>query len=270
MSRQNKRKLRFAIIDDESHKQLWVRSLTQSRLVIVITTIVIVTLGAIFSAIAFTPIRSFIPGYPDARTRHENLSNAILIDSLKNAVDRWAFYSDNLLKIIEGKDAVSLDSLTAMVADTSIKRSNISVLMGKDSLLRNRIAEEEQFEFSGKNRNLTIEGMQFFTPIKGVISRQYDPVMHPYLDINGPEGSVVMAALSGRVVCDYWSDEYAYVLIIQHDNNIITEYKGNRKNLRKTGDKVNAGDPVAIMGDHLHFEIWNKGEAVNPAKYINF
>ena len=45
-----------------------------------------------------------------------------------------------------------------------------------------------------------------------------------------------------------------------------------------TGAKVSAGTPIAIVGstgrlstgEHLHFELWYKGEAVNPAKYINF
>ena len=48
--------------------------------------------------------------------------------------------------------------------------------------------------------------------------------------------------------------------------------------MKKTGDKVSAGTPIAIVGgtgntadgEHLHFELWHKGEAVDPTKYINF
>ena len=48
--------------------------------------------------------------------------------------------------------------------------------------------------------------------------------------------------------------------------------------LKKTGDKVSAGSPIALVGstgslstgDHLHFELWYKGTAVDPTKYINF
>ena len=64
----------------------------------------------------------------------------------------------------------------------------------------------------------------------------------------------------------------------QHLNDIISIYKHNQKLLRKTGDKVKAGSPIALVGstgslssgDHLHFELWYKGEAVDPTKYINF
>ena len=48
--------------------------------------------------------------------------------------------------------------------------------------------------------------------------------------------------------------------------------------LKKQGDKVTAGTSIAIIGntgklssgDHLHFELWYKGEAINPCDYINF
>jgi murein DD-endopeptidase MepM/ murein hydrolase activator NlpD len=57
-------------------------------------------------------------------------------------------------------------------------------------------------------------------------------------------------------------------------------YKHNQKLLRKGGDKVSAGTPIALVGntgtdklhkeDHLHFELWYEGEAVDPTKYCKF
>lgn len=55
-------------------------------------------------------------------------------------------------------------------------------------------------------------------------------------------------------------------------------YKHNNKLLKSTGDKVTAGTPIALVGgtgtistgEHLHFELWYRGEAVDPSKYINF
>lgn len=272
MSRQNKdtrtRRFRFVISDDESHKQLWIRSLSRGRLALVLTTLIILVVSAFFCLIAFTPIRNFVPGYPDASTRREALNRAILIDSLERAVARWDLYAENLVRVVEGRDAISTDSLARIVSTDSIGRAELDRMKESDSLLRAKVNAEEQFAVGGEGRNLTIEGMQFFTPLKGVVSRPYDRIMHPYLDLTAPEGSVVMAVLSGSVIDSYWSDESGYVTVIQHDNNIISIYKNNRQNLRKAGDKVSAGSPVALMGDHLHLEIWYKGEAVNPARYI--
>ena len=257
-------------MDDGSHKQLWVKSLSRNRLTMVITTTVVFLLASVFCLIAFTPVRTFIPGYPDARTRQQALRNAILIDSLENAVARWAFYSDNLLRVVEGREPIGLDSLIRNVSDSSIRKADVARMLGTDSLLRVKIASEEQFEVSGRSRSLTIEGMQFFPPIKGVIARPYDPVIHPFTDFGAPDGSLVMAALDGRIIDCHWEEENGYVITIQHDNNIVTIYKNNRKNLRHQGDKVSAGAPVAVMGEYLHFEIWYRGETVDPARYIKF
>ena len=84
--------------------------------------------------------------------------------------------------------------------------------------------------------------------------------------------------MDGSVIYAGWNDDTGYTIQIQHDNDIITIYKHNQKLLKKTGDKVSAGTPIALVGstgalstgDHLHFELWYKGEAVNPADYINF
>ena len=44
------------------------------------------------------------------------------------------------------------------------------------------------------------------------------------------------------------------------------------------GDKVKAGTPIALVGNtgsfttgpHLHFELWYKGESIDPTNHINF
>ena len=120
--------------------------------------------------------------------------------------------------------------------------------------------------------------MHFFTPLKGVVSQGYDPLLHPYIDITAPANSVVMSVLDGTVINAGWSDDSGYTIQIQHSDDIVSIYKHNQKLLKKTGDKVTAGSPVALVGntgalttgDHLHFELWYRGEAVDPTKYINF
>ena len=149
----------------------------------------------------------------------------------------------------------------------------------KDSLLRQHVREEEQFGISDRDkRNLPIEGLHFFTPLKGVVSQGYDPAIHPYIDITAPAGSVVKATLDGTVISDGWSEDTGYTIQIQHDGDIISIYRHNEKLLKKTGDKVTAGSPIALVGntgklttgEHLHFELWHKGETVDPAKYMTF
>ena len=187
------------------------------------------------------------------------------------------FYTDNLKKVIAGEDPVRIDSIIRNVAAS--EKVAAADAARSDSLLREDVRKAEQFGLSqGAERKLPIEGRHFFTPLKGVVSQGYDPLLHPYIDITAPANSVVMSVLDGTVINAGWSDDSGYTIQIQHSDDIISIYKHNQKLLKKTGDKVVAGAPVALVGntgslttgDHLHFELWYRGEAVDPTKYINF
>ena len=271
---------RISLVDDMTHKQLWVVKFTRTSLFLSIISVITVIAAVSYSVIAFTPVRTFIPGYPDAHTKRAAINNAIKIDSLQRVIYTWMFYADNLKKVIEGGEPLPVDSIikAAAVADEAALKSR-DVLDHKDSLLRENVRKEEQFGLSsGQDRKLPIEGVHFFTPLKGVVSQGYDPLLHPYIDITAPANSVVMSVLDGTVIGAGWNDDSGYTIQIQHSGDIVSVYKHNQKLLKKTGDKVSAGSPVALVGntgalttgDHLHFELWYKGEAVDPTKYINF
>lgn len=283
MSNRNKEKrsrnFRLALIDDKTHQQLVVLHFTRTSFFIAIVSILVVLCAAIYSVIAFTPVRTFIPGYPDAQSKRAAIQNAITIDSLENVVIRWELYSENLRRVVEGQEPIKIDSLIRRANSVKKQTADLEELARQDSLLRIHVKEEEKFDISERvRRDLPIEGLHFFTPLKGVISQTYDPAVHPYIDITAPSGSVVKATLDGTVIFAGWSDEYGYTIQIQHEGDIVSIYKHNEKLLKKAGDKVTAGAPIALVGntgslttgDHLHFELWHRGETVDPALYINF
>ena len=271
---------RISIVDDMTHKQLWVMRFSRTSLFLTVISVISVIIAVCYSVIAFTPIRTFIPGYPDAHTKRAAINNALKIDSLQNVIYTWMFYTDNLKKVMEGADPVAIDSIISMASrNAAAEKISAKELDAKDSLLRENVRKEEQFGLNNAgDRRLPIERVHFFTPLKGVVSQEYDPLLHPYIDITAPANSVVMSVLDGTVIGAGWSDESGYTIQIQHANNIVSIYKHNQKLLKKTGDKVSAGSPIALVGntgavttgDHLHFELWYKGEAVDPVKYIKF
>lgn len=279
-SREKKSKtFRLAFIDNKTHQHLVTLNFTRTTFFITVVTIVVVLCAAIYSIIAFTPVRTFIPGYPDARSKRAAIQNAITIDSLENVIFRWELYSENLRRAVEGLEPVKIDSLIKAQNTSRSESLDMDNIARQDSLLREHVKEEEQFGISDRGRrDLPIEGLHFFTPLKGVVSQGYDPVIHPYIDIAAPEGSVVKATLDGTVIFAGWSDDAGHTIQIQHDGDIVSIYKHNEKLLKKTGDKVTAGTPIALVGntgelttgDHLHFELWHKGQTVDPTVYIKF
>lgn len=274
------RNFRLSIIDDQSHKQLWTVHFTRTSMFITVTTVTVVLCAVIFSIIAYTPIRTFIPGYPDARSKRAAIQNAITIDSLETVIYKWGLYSENLKRVMAGMDPVRIDSLVNAGMAAASTQADMSEIQRKDSILREKVKEEEQFGISAgrDKRQLPIEGVHFFCPLKGVISQGYDPIGHPYIDITAPQGSVVKAILDGTIIHAGWSEEYGHTIQIQHEGDIISIYRHNEKVLKKSGEKVTAGSPIALVGNsgststgtHLHLELWHKGEAVDPSIYINF
>ena len=272
-------KFRLALIDNQSHKQLWTLHFTKTSLFVTVVTLVVTLCIIIYSLIAFTPIRTFIPGYPDARSKRAAIQNAIKIDSLETVIYKWGLYSENIKRVLEGADPIKIDSIVNAGMAAASRQDDMTTILKQDSLLREKVKEEEQFGITARTRRtLPIEGLHFFSPLKGVVSQGYDPVAHPYIDITAPAGSVVKSVLDGTVIFAGWDDKTGHTIQVQHEGDIISIYRHNDTLLQKSGDKVTAGSPIALVGntgemttgDHLHFELWHKGEAVDPTKYINF
>lgn len=283
MSKQKKggiiKNFRLTLVDDDTHDKVWSKKFTRIGALVTAVTVIVITIATIFCVIAFTPIRTLIPGYPDARSKHDAIKNAITIDSLENVLTKWELYSENLRRVVDGQEPLKIDSLMEVRKNPAAEAGDSRELAEKDSLLRKEVADEDRFDIKpGSARTLPIEGMHFFTPLKGVVSQGYDKALHPYIDITAPGNSVVMSVLDGTVISAGWNDTEGYTIRIQHEGDIISVYKHNQKLLKETGDKVTAGTPIAVLGgtgstsdgDHLHFELWHKGEAVDPTKYISF
>ena len=232
MAKHNKDKkrsdFRLAVIDDKSHEQLLTIRFTRTSVFVAIVTVLVMLCALIYSLIAYTPVRTFIPGYPDAHSKRAAIQNTLKVDSLERVIFRWEMYSENLKRVLAGEEALKIDSILINTRSLTGADADMEALMKRDSLLRQGVMEEEQFGISArKQRDLPIEGMLFFTPLKGVISQGYEPNIHPYVDITAPSGSVVKAVLDGTVIFSGWSADAGHTIQIQHDGDIVSIMKNS-------------------------------------------
>lgn len=275
-----KKKYRFSIFNDTTHEEIFAFRANGMLSILTIALVVVFLITSVTLLISFTSLRELIPGYPSAQSRQDLIQNAIKIDSLQNEINIWRLQLANIQRITTGQTPLHIDSLLNLQgkADSSgIFRDEYS---RDDSLLRATVLREEQFNLSNRdNRIEQIEGLHFFPPLKGIVTEEYNlGINHPYLDIAAPENSVVSAILDGTVIFAGWDDASGYIIQLQHDNNLVSVYKHNSKLLMDVRDKVAAGTPIALVGNtgtlsnapHLHFELWHKGEPIDPAQYINF
>jgi murein DD-endopeptidase MepM/ murein hydrolase activator NlpD len=100
---------------------------------------------------------------------------------------------------------------------------------------------------------------------------------HSGTDLKTKPNDNILAAFDGEVVFSGSYYGYGNLVRIKHANGLETYYSHNSKNLVKVGEKVKAGQLIALTGQtgsattpHLHFEIRVNGKAQNPAKYFNF
>lgn len=270
---------RLSIVENDTHKSIKSYRLTKLSFAIITGAVVVAFIALIYCLIAFTPLRATIPGYPDARSKSVAVDNAIKIDSLESMITRWELYAENLGRVLTGEQTISMDSVIQGNLTRYLSAMSAEELARRDSLLRETVRKEEQFGLSGqKDKVVPLEGMHFFAPVKGVVSSGFEAAAHPAVDITGKAGDIVCAALGGTVIYAGWSEAEGGSLSIQSPGDVVTTYMHCQKVTVQKGDKVKAGAPVAQLGEtasatkgyYLHFELWYKGEAVDPSKYMNF
>lgn len=95
------------------------------------------------------------------------------------------------------------------------------------------------------------------------------------IDILGRPGDVIYA--SGGGVVAYAGDGlngYGNLVIIKHDDKLLTAYAHNARLFVKEGQKVSSGQKIATMGQldrshwGLHYEVREWGKPVNPLRYL--
>jgi murein DD-endopeptidase MepM/ murein hydrolase activator NlpD len=273
------RKYRLVILNEESYEEIGFIRLSRMNIMAIAGILTLILIALVYVAIAYTPVRELIPGYPDAMMSHHIRQNAMKLDSLQRELAMRDQYFMNINRIVSGQrpeDYLNDTSTVQGVEQINFARSS------NDSALRQKVEEEEQFRLSISDRLAEVKELHdvhFFTPVSGIITNPFNPVENHYgIDLVAGPNEVVKATLDGTVTMATWTLETGYVIQIQHDNNIMSVYKHNAELFKSVGLKVSAGDVIAIIGNsgelttgpHLHFELWHNGVPLNPADYIVF
>jgi murein DD-endopeptidase MepM/ murein hydrolase activator NlpD len=287
LSRKEKRQLRLqkmhakyklTIRDTKTFAEVFSLRLSLSNVLLFITTCAVILIFVVYLVIAYTPLKEYvIPNYPELEEREKIERNAELVDSLEYEMKLYAQKMQVLQKIRNGEDPSAYELLDSIVV-TNENYANLNFdLSPADSMLRMEIQENEALNvnFHANTAGVRIENLFFYPPINGIVSSNFSNG-HFGTDVVAAENSIIHAVLAGTVILDSWTVETGYTIMIQHSNDFVSVYKHNSKLLKKTGDHVNAGEGIALLGNtgnltvgpHLHFELWHEGKPVNSENYI--
>ena len=121
---------------------------------------------------------------------------------------------------------------------------------------------------------------RFMRPVDGQVISTYGPkeggLHNDGINIKAVKGSPVRAAENGVVV--YTGDDlegYGNLVLVRHENKMMTAYAHLNKTLVTRGAKVTRGQSIGTVGSsgqvdspQLHFEIRRGTEALDPLKYL--
>lgn len=123
-------------------------------------------------------------------------------------------------------------------------------------------------------------------PVKGgwissLFGWRNDPIsgkreFHEGVDFASKPKTLVTAVAAGIVTWSGKRNGYGNMIEINHGNGYATRYAHNKENLVAVGDKIEKGQPIAVIGStgrstgtHVHLEVLHNGEHVDPKKYIS-
>ena len=279
--RQNKKWLhqyRLVVLKEDNFEEQFAFKLTPLN-VFVFTTlsaIFLITLTTIF--IAFTSLREYIPGYTSPSLQKKAIKLKSKTDSLYQITQMNERYITSIKKVLTGeatfesidKDSI-YDSLKAEVDSLDLTPSKA------DSLLREKVENEDKYNLF--ESATSVKNFVFFPPLKGQVSEGFDSkIKHYAVDIAVSKNTPVKAVADGRVVLASWTSDSGFVIIIDHGNQMLSVYKHNAALTKEQGDLVKAQEVIARSGSsgqlstgpHLHFELWNDGNPIDPSTFIDF
>lgn len=267
------KRFRLSFVNENTFNEVWTIKMSQTKVVVSIIAIVGAVACVMATLIAFTPIRTLLPGYLKTSQRQENIVNSMMVDSLKMRVDINNAYLQNITDILT--DNVVVEEVV-IPNDSAVSAIPVDSIMGASSAelqFIQQFEDDERYNLSVLSP-LVAEGMLFFAPVSGATVEEQLMDGSMALSLIVPSLSPVSAVYAGTVVDVYYDAMKGNVVIIQHSNDFLSKYIGVGETMCQVGAKVVAGQRIGMISrnpdSRFVFELWHKGTALQPLDYIAF
>ena len=283
----SKNEYQMVIRDVKSYREVSTYNLTPLNLYVALSAAVFLVAVIVFLLIAYTPLRTYIPGYGDVVQRREVVALEDMLTEMGERLDAQNLYIETLRRNLTGEvvteedlerndeivDTTVLEPVPLSEAEVRLRREMSLERVGTSSR-----AATGSLPVSGSDE-VPLAQVFLVSPVSGEISAGYDPASnHLGVDVLAPQNTPIKTVRAGVVFLSEFTSSNGNVVGVQHDNDLITFYKHNSQLLKKVGDRVQSGEAIAIIGNtgelssgpHLHFELWHRGQAVDPTDYLRF
>jgi murein DD-endopeptidase MepM/ murein hydrolase activator NlpD len=266
------------LLNEDTFEERFSLRLNRLNVFILVTFLAIALVALTTLLIVFTPLKEYIPGYSSSALKKKAIALTLKTDSLQHIVDVNEKYYVSISKVLSGDIKAQDVSKDSIIEAVKIEASEVNLKPNKqDSLLRDIVDKEDKYSVFDTAK--TSSNLILFPPVNGTISEDFNVEdKHYAIDLVVAENATVKATADGTVIFSSFTTDTGYVIILEHNNALISVYKHNAKLIKKQGDLVKAGEVIAASGNsgdlttgpHLHFELWSDGYPVNPNNFIDF
>ncbi|AWH84436.1 peptidase M23 [Flavobacterium album] len=271
-------KNRLVILNEDTFEELFSFRLNLMNVFVAITSISIVMIAFVTYIIAFTPLREYIPGYASTKLKREATANAIKSDSLQKVIDENSAYIASIKKVLTGDlDHTKLSKDSIVVAEQAVLSDEKMKPSDADLKLRREVAQEDKYNLFETAKPKV--GLVLFAPVKGHITEGYNAKnKHFAVNIALAKNTPIKAVAAGSVILADWTPTNGNVIVLRHNDGIISVYKHAASLTKEQGDIVKSGEVIALAGTtgpqsagvQLQFELWKDGYPINPTQFIDF
>ena len=272
-------KHRVSVRSRRENEEVWHFYISPLRATLAALGLLIVLFAVVVTAVVYTPVLDKLPGYPGRQARALLMENLDRLDSMEQDVRIMQRYANDVSLILAGEvPPVSVGrSVDTMTHDWALVPPSAA-----DSLLRAQLEGPGRYALNVAGAEAGGEAVsrrEFASPVRGRITETFDPLHGMYGVEVEPDGAQqVLAVLAGTVVVDQWTPSDGNVIAIQHADGYLSCYKHVGESLRRTGDRVQAGEALGYIGsesdphagEDFVFELWIDGAPADPQNYIIF
>jgi septal ring factor EnvC (AmiA/AmiB activator) len=141
--------------------------------------------------------------------------------------------------------------------------------------LINRLGQDKRVIAHGGSRYEGFKG-RLIPPVQGRVVSLFKEKGQNGIEIKAPMDAEVRAVLPGKVIYADWFKGFGNMVIIDHGDHTFTVSAYCSQLLKKEGDVVSQGEPIALVGTagslrgpSLYFEIRHRGKPQDPMLWIS-
>jgi septal ring factor EnvC (AmiA/AmiB activator) len=267
-------KRRFIIYNEDTLAESFSMKLTLMNVFVATTLSAILIIFVTTFIIAFTPLREYIPGYASTQLKKQATLLTIKSDSLLKVTKENNAYINSVKAVLNGDlEYAKLNKDSIQVAENISETADVSI-SEKEKELRNEVAKDNKYNVFDKAESKV--SYVLFAPVSGKITKNYN-IASKNLGVNiaVAKGTPVKSIAPGTIIFSEWTPSSGFVVIIRHQDEILSVYKNLSSTTKSSGNTVKSSEVIAVSGDNasqnsIHFQLWKNGIPINPTQFINF